>query len=72
MPTLMYYFRTVLSAVDAFDNQKVLQLVREAGSTSRCLGVITKCDMVQDRDELIVGCLIHAPTTFSNVLLRGT
>lgn len=49
-----YNFRAVLSAVDAFDYQKVLRLIREAGATSRCLGAITKCDPVQDRDELKV------------------
>ncbi|KAL9616211.1 MAG: hypothetical protein Q9160_008901 [Pyrenula sp. 1 TL-2023] len=56
--------KAVLSAVDAFDNQKVLRLVREAKANSRCLGVITKCDQVQERDDLKVLDVLKKPVHY--------
>lgn len=40
--------RAVINAVDAIDNQKVLKLVQEQNAEDRTIGVVTKCDRVED------------------------
>jgi len=40
-----------MPAVDDIHNQTVLRTVREEGAMNRTVGVITKCDMLQPRDE---------------------
>ncbi|OJD11161.1 hypothetical protein AJ78_08015 [Emergomyces pasteurianus Ep9510] len=41
----------VVPAVDDIENQAVLSLVREEDALNRTIGVVTKCDMLQRRDE---------------------
>ncbi|OAX81905.1 hypothetical protein ACJ72_03750 [Emergomyces africanus] len=41
----------VVPAVDDIENQAVLSLVREEEALNRTIGVVTKCDMLQRRDE---------------------
>ncbi|KAI9935113.1 hypothetical protein MW887_000734 [Aspergillus wentii] len=41
----------VMPAVDDIHNQTVLRLIKEENATDRTIGVVTKCDMLQPRDE---------------------
>ncbi|KAL9114863.1 MAG: hypothetical protein Q9227_001106 [Pyrenula ochraceoflavens] len=52
----------VFSGIDAIENQGVERLVREAGAIDRCIGVITKCDAVQEGDEGKVLQTIEEPS----------
>jgi hypothetical protein len=40
-----------MPAVDDIHNQGVLRLIQEEDAMNRTIGVITKCDMLQRRDE---------------------
>lgn len=38
----------VIPAVDDFGNQEAIQIVKEEDAEDRCIGVVTKCDLVPD------------------------